>query len=48
MRWEHDIKISHTKINREVGRLIELAEDRVQWPTFVLTVLSLRVLPPEN
>jgi len=38
LRWE--------KCDGEVGRLKELAQDRVQCQSLVLTVLNLRVLPP--
>jgi len=42
--WEDNIKMD---IIREVGRedrmRIELAQDRVQWRTLVLSVLNLRV-----
>jgi hypothetical protein len=32
----------------EDGRLMELAQDRVQWRALVLAVLNLRVLLPES
>ena len=35
------------EIGCEVGRWMELAEDRVQWQALVLVVLNLLVLLPE-
>jgi len=36
------------KIGCEAGRWIELAQDRVQWQTLVLTVLELWILLPQS
>jgi hypothetical protein len=42
-RWEDNIKMDLRVIGIDGANWIELAQDRVQWRTFVNTVMSLRV-----
>jgi hypothetical protein len=41
---QDNIKMEHRKISSEDGRWMELAQDRVQWRTLVLTVSNLFLL----
>jgi hypothetical protein len=41
--WEDNIKIDFREIGIDVANWIRLAQDRVQWRTFVNTVMNLRV-----
>jgi hypothetical protein len=42
-RWEANIKMDLRKIGIDGANWIELAQDRVQWRTFVSMVINLRV-----
>jgi hypothetical protein len=42
-RWEDNIKIDLREIGIGGANWIRLGEDRVQWRTFVSTVINLRV-----
>jgi hypothetical protein len=42
-RWEDNINIYLREIGIDAANWIQLARDRVQWRTFVNTVMSLRV-----
>jgi hypothetical protein len=42
-RWEDNIKIDLREIGIDGANWIRLARDRVQWRTFVNTVINLRV-----
>jgi hypothetical protein len=42
-RWEDNIKLDLLNIGIDVANWICLAQDRVQWRTFVNTVMNLRV-----
>jgi hypothetical protein len=42
-RWEDNIKLDFREIRINGAKWIELAQDRVQWRTFVNTVMKLRV-----
>jgi hypothetical protein len=42
-RWEDNIKLGVMEIGIDGANWIRLAQDRVQWRTFVNTVMSLRV-----
>jgi hypothetical protein len=43
-RWEDNIKLDLREIGIDGANWIHLAQDRVQWPAFVNTVMNLRVL----
>jgi hypothetical protein len=43
-RWEDNIKMDLTKIGNDGANWIRLAQERVQWRTFVNTVMNLRAL----
>jgi hypothetical protein len=43
LRWEDNIKTDLTEIRIDGANWIRLAEDRVQWWSFVNTVMNLRV-----
>jgi hypothetical protein len=43
-RWEANIKMDLREIRIDGANWIQLAQDRVQWRTFVNTVVNLRVL----
>jgi hypothetical protein len=43
-RWEDNIKLDLREIEIDEANWIRLAQDRVQWRTFVNTVMKLRVL----
>jgi hypothetical protein len=42
-RWEDNIKIDLREIGIDGANLIRLAQHRVQWRVFVITVTNLRV-----
>jgi len=42
-RWEDNIKMDLREIEINEENWIRLAQDRVQWRTFVYTVMNLRV-----
>jgi hypothetical protein len=42
-RWEDNIKMDLREIGIDVANWIRLAQDRVQWRAFVITVMNLRV-----
>jgi hypothetical protein len=42
-RWEDNIKMDVREIGIDGANWIRLAQDRVQWPAFVNTVMNLRV-----
>jgi hypothetical protein len=42
-RWENNIKMDLREIGIDGANWIHLAEDRVQWRTFLNTVINLRV-----
>jgi hypothetical protein len=42
-RWEDNIKLGLRKIGIDSANWIQLAQERVQWWTFVSTVMNLRV-----
>jgi hypothetical protein len=42
-RWEGNIKMDLREIEIDGADWIRLAQDRVQWQTFVTTVMNLRV-----
>jgi hypothetical protein len=42
-RWEDNIKMDLRKTGIDGANLIQLAQDRVQWRSFVNTVMNLRV-----
>jgi hypothetical protein len=42
-RWECNIKMDLREIGIDRANWIRLAQDRVQWLTFVYTVMNLRV-----
>jgi hypothetical protein len=42
-RWEDNIKMDLGEIGIDGANWIRLAQDRVQWRTFVITVMNLRV-----
>jgi hypothetical protein len=42
-RWEDNIKMDLMEIGMNGANLIRLAQDRVQWRTFVNIVMNLRV-----
>jgi hypothetical protein len=42
-RWEDNIKLDLMDIGIDGANWIQLAQDRVQWRTFVNTVINLRV-----
>jgi hypothetical protein len=42
-RWEDNIKMDIREIGINEANWILLAQDRVQWPSFVNTVMNLRV-----
>jgi hypothetical protein len=42
-RWEYNIKIDLREIVINGANWIRLAQDRVQWRTFVSTVMNIRV-----
>jgi hypothetical protein len=42
-RWEDNIKMDLREIGIDVANWIRLAQVRVQWRTFVNTVMNLRV-----
>jgi hypothetical protein len=42
-RWEDNIKMDLREIGIDGENWIQLAQDRVQWRTFVNTVMNLRV-----
>jgi hypothetical protein len=42
-RWEDNIKMDIRKIGIDGANWIQLAQDRVQWRTFVNEVMKLRV-----
>jgi hypothetical protein len=42
-RWEDNIKLDRRKIGIDGANWIQLAQDRVQWHTFVNTVMNLRI-----
>jgi hypothetical protein len=46
-RWEDTIKMDLREIEIDWANWIQLAQDRVQWRTFVNTVMNLRV-PQES
>jgi hypothetical protein len=41
--WEDNIKLDLREIGIDEANWIQLAQDRVQWRTFVNTVMNLRV-----
>jgi hypothetical protein len=41
--WEDNIKMDLMEIGMDGANFIHLAEDRVQWQTFVNTIMNLRV-----
>jgi hypothetical protein len=43
LRWEDNIKMDLREIGIHEAKLIRLAHDRVQWRTFVNTVMNLRI-----
>jgi hypothetical protein len=47
-KWESNIKMDLKKMGCDGERMMELAEDHVQGRTFLLQVLNLLVLIPEN
>jgi hypothetical protein len=42
-RWEYNIKVDLREIGIDEANWIQLTQDRVQWRTFVNTVMNLRV-----
>jgi hypothetical protein len=42
-RWEDNIKMDLTEIGIDVANWIQLAQERIQWRAFVITVINLRV-----
>jgi transposase len=42
-RWENNIKMDLREIGIDGANWIQLAQDRVQWRSFVNTVMNLRV-----
>jgi hypothetical protein len=42
-RWEDNIKMDLREIEIDGGNWIRLAQDRVQWRSYVNTVMNLRV-----
>jgi hypothetical protein len=42
-RWEDNIKMDRSEIGIDGVNWIRLAQDKVQWRTFVNTVMNLRV-----
>jgi hypothetical protein len=42
-RWEDNIKMDLREIRIDGSNWIQLAQDRVQWQTFVNTIMDLRV-----
>jgi hypothetical protein len=42
-RWEDNIKMDFREIRIDGAKLIQLAQDRIQWRAFVSTVVNLRV-----
>jgi hypothetical protein len=42
-RWEDNIKMDLREIGIDEANWVRLAQDRVQWPAFVNTVMNLRV-----
>jgi hypothetical protein len=42
-RWEDNIKMDFRELGIEGGNWIQLGQDRVQWRTFVNTVMNLRL-----
>jgi hypothetical protein len=42
-RWEDNIKMDLREIQIDGANWIQLAQDRVQWRAFVITVMNLRV-----
>jgi hypothetical protein len=42
-RWEDNIKLDLREIGVDATKWIRLAQDRIQWRTFVYTVINLRV-----
>jgi hypothetical protein len=42
-RWEDNIKMDLREIGINGANWIRLAQDRVQWPAFVSTIMTLRV-----
>jgi len=42
-RWEDNIKMDLREMGIDGANWIQLAQDRVQWRTFVNTVMNLRV-----
>jgi len=47
MGCKFKLKVDRREIRGEVGRWMELAQDRVQWRALALVVLNLRVLLPD-
>jgi hypothetical protein len=43
-RWEDNIKMDLTEMGIDGANCIWLAQDRVQWRTFLNTVMNLRIL----
>jgi hypothetical protein len=42
-RWEDNIKMDFREIGIDGANWIQLAQDRVQWRAYVITVMNLRV-----
>jgi hypothetical protein len=42
-RWEDNIKMGLREIGIDGANWIQLAQDRIQWPAFVKTVMNLQV-----
>ena len=42
-RWDNNIKMDLREVGYDPRNWIALAEDRVQWRTYVMTVMNLRV-----
>jgi hypothetical protein len=42
-RWEDNIKVDIRETGIDLANWIQLAQDRIQWPVFVNTVMNLRV-----
>jgi hypothetical protein len=42
-RWENNIKLDLREVGIDGAHWIQLAQDRIQWRTFVNTVMNLRI-----
>jgi len=47
-RWEDNIKMHLKEIGCKAGMSTELSQNRVQWRTFLLAVLKIRVPLPQS